>query len=146
MQDLADFPTQKPESSEVLRATSAEGACAPRRGVALPLSLQQRFLSISAILTTVYLCVIFLGLPLVFTNFYFNITETKQFYFLIASGVYLLLLLFARIALPPDFGVTRQRDLPHPTALLLAAFFVVSLVGGILSRYPGEILVGENNR
>jgi phosphate starvation-inducible membrane PsiE len=74
-----------------------------------PITLQQRFLRAAVVLTTAYLCAMFIGHPLIFTSFYFNITETKQAYFLIVSGLYLLLLLFARIALPPISAYTR----PH---------------------------------
>ena len=127
---------------------SDEDGSRPRSGTPLtsPLSLQQRFLRAAALLTTAYLCAVFLGHPLVFSNYYFNITETKQAFFLIASGVYLLLLLFARIALPPDFGVAREKFRLHPAVVALFAFFAVSLVGGLLSRYPGEVFFGENNR
>jgi hypothetical protein len=111
-----------------------------------PLSLQQRFLRAAALLTTAYLCVMFLVHPLVFSNYYFNITETKQAFFLTASGIYLLLLLFVRIALPPDFGVAKEKFSLHPAAVALFAFFAVSLVGGLLSHYPGEVFFGENNR
>jgi len=107
---------------------------------------QQRFLNAAAALTTAYLCAMFLGHPLIFTSFYFNITETKQAYFLIASGAYLLLLFFARIALPPDFGTTRPRIRLHPAVLLLFAFYVISVTGSLLSRYRGEAFFGENNR
>ena len=107
---------------------------------------QQRFLSAAAVLTTAYLCAMFLGHPLIFTSFYFNITETKQAYFLIASGVYLLLLLFARIALPPDFGTARPHIRLHPAVLLLFAFYVISVTGSLISSYRGEAFFGENNR
>ncbi len=109
-------------------------------------SLQRRFLRYSAALTTAYLCTVFFGLPLVFSNYYFNITETKQVYFLATSGLYLLALLFLRIALPPDYGVARAKNRPHPAALALALLFAVSLVGGLRSNYPNEVLLGENNR
>ncbi len=107
---------------------------------------QQRFLRAATALTMAYLCAMFLGHPLIFTSFYYNITETKLAYFLIASGAYLLLLLFARIALPPDFGTARPHVPLHPTVLLLFAFFVISVTGSLLSRYPGEAFFGENNR
>lgn len=107
---------------------------------------QQRFLQAAATLTTAYLCAMFLGHPLIFTSFYFNITETKLAYFLIASGSYLLLLLFARIALPPDFGTVRTHAKLHPAVLLLFAFYVISVTGSVLSRYRGEAFFGENNR
>ena len=110
------------------------------------LSLQQKFLRTAALLTTVYLCAVFLIHPLVFSNYYFNITETKQAFFLIASGLYLLLLLFARIALPPDYGVAREKLPLHPAAIALFVLLAVSLVGGLMSQYPGEVFFGENNR
>lgn len=127
---------------------SDEGGSLPRSGTPLtsPLSLQQRFLRAAALLTTVYLCAVFLLHPLVFSNYYFNITETKHVFFLIASGVYLLVILFARIALPPDFGVARESSRLHPAVIAMFVFFAVSLVGGLLSRYPGEVFFGENNR
>lgn len=137
-----------PEHTQVteMNTPSTEGAALPRGEIAPPLTLQQRFLRTAALLTTVYLCAMFLGHPLIFTRFYFNITETKQAYFLIASGVYLLLLLFARIALPPDFGVARSRSKLHPAVALLFAFFAVSLIGSLISPYRGEAFFGENNR
>ena len=126
----------------------AESARAQRGGTppTPTLSLEQRFLRAAGLLTTAYLCAVFLVHPLVFSNYYFNITETKQAFFLVASGVYLLLLLFARIALPPDFGVARGRLSLHPAVIAMLAFFAVSLVGGLISRYPGEVFFGENNR
>ena len=126
----------------------AESARAQRGGTppTPTLSLEQRFLRAAGLLTAAYLCAVFLVHPLVFSNYYFNITETKQAFFLVASGVYLLLLLFARIALPPDFGVARGRLSLHPAVIAMLAFFAVSLVGGLISRYPGEVFFGENNR
>jgi hypothetical protein len=136
-------PKKTENTSNIL--PSMEAACA-QRGALASLSLQQKFLRAATMLTTVYLCALFLGLPLVFGDFYFNITETKQYYFLCTSGVYLLLLLFARIALPPDYGVRRARVDIHPAVIALFSFFAVSLVGSFISRYPGEAFYGENNR
>ncbi len=118
----------------------------PQSGAQFSMNYEQKFRRVASALTTAYLCAIFFGLPLVFTNYYFNITETKQVYFLVLSGAYLLLLLLARIALPPDFGVPREKTPLHPAALALFAFFVVSVTGSLLSRYPGEAFFGENNR
>ena len=69
-----------------------------------PATSRQRFYKAAAILTAAYLSAVFFGLPLVFGNYYFNITETKQAFFLLSSGFYLLFLLFARIVFPPDYG------------------------------------------
>ena len=109
-------------------------------------SNQKRYLRAAAFFTTAYLCVVFFVHPLIFTHYYFNITETKQAFFLISSGGYLLLLLFARIVFPPDFGVARVRVFPHPAAVALAMLFVVSVAGALFSRYPSEALLGQNNR
>jgi O-antigen ligase len=111
-----------------------------------PTNNQNRFLRAASILTMLYLCVVFLGVPLIFSNLYFNITETKQTLFLVASGVYLILLLFARIAFPPDYGVKSPRAPLHPATISLLAFFLVSLVGALLSKYPDDIFWGQNNR
>lgn len=108
-------------------------------------TLQNRFSRTADLLTSAYLCVVFFGLPLVFSNFYFNITETKQAFFLIASGIYLLFLLFARILFPPqDARLHRVRI--HPAALALITLFAVSVAGALMSRYSGEAFLGENNR
>ena len=125
---------------------AAEAGRAQRGTSLTPLSLQQKFLRLAALLTTGYLCAMFFLHPLMFTNYYYNITESKQGFFLIASGLYLLALLFARIALPPDYGVARKRAGIHPTAVALVALFAVSLVGSLISRYSGEAFFGENNR
>lgn len=111
-----------------------------------PTSNQNRFLRAASILTILYLCVVFLGVPLIFSNLYFNITETKHTLFLVASGCYLLLLLFSRIAFPPDFGVKSARAPLHPAAISLLAFFIISLVGALLSKHPDDIFWGQNNR
>lgn len=108
--------------------------------------LQKRFLRAAGILTAAYLCAVFFGLPLVFSNYYFNITETKHTYYLISSGVYLLLLLFARIVYPPEGGREHGSLRVHPAALALCALFAVSVAGAMISRYPGEAFWGENNR
>ena len=139
-------PARDSKQNTVQDARAQDGAAFLRSEADTSVTLQQRFLCTAVVLTTVYLCVMFLGHPLIFTNFYFNITETKQVYFLVASGLYLLLLLFARIALPPDFGVTRPRIPLHPAALFLFAFYVVSVTGSLISRYRGEAFFGENNR
>ena len=144
------MPSQKPSEQEIQTQTTlppeAEVGRAPRETASTPLSLQQKFLRLAALLTTGYLCAMFFGHPLVFTNYYYNITESKQGFFLIATGLYLLALLFARIALPPDYGVPRKRAGIHPTAIALVALFAVSLVDSLISRYSGEAFFGENNR
>ena len=111
-----------------------------------PTRNQNRFLNAARILTILYLCAVFLGVPLIFSNLYFNITETKQTLFLVASGGYLILLLFARIAFPPDFGVKAPRAALHPAVISLFSFFLISLVGALLSKYPGDVFWGQNNR
>ena len=111
-----------------------------------PATSRQRFIKTAAILAAAYLSAVFFGLPIVFDNYYFNITETKQVFFLLSSGFYLLLLLFARIVFPPDYGLAARRIAPHPAAYALLALFVVSLVGALLGSYPGEAFWGVNNR
>ena len=136
---------QKNESNPVDEIPSPVDFGLPSSG-ALPLTLQQRFLRAASLLTLAYLCGMFLLHPLVFSSFYFNITETKQAFFLITSGLYLLLLLFARIALPPDYGVKQRRVALSPAVIALFALFLVSLVGALIGNYPGESFFGENNR
>lgn len=143
MPNAFDAAKQENVPEEKIAASQLEDSL-PRGD--MPLSFERRFLRAASALTTAFLCAIFLGLPLVFSNFYFNITETKQGYFLVAGGLYLLLLLLARIALPPDFGVKQEKLRLHPALVALAAFFLVSMVGSLISRYPEEAFFGENNR
>ncbi|MPM39239.1 hypothetical protein SDC9_85872 [bioreactor metagenome] len=56
------------------------------------------------------------------------------------------MLLFARIAFPPDYGVPAPRLPLHPAAVLLCALFVFGVVGALLSTYPGDVFWGQNNR
>lgn len=137
MQDQNVYPEKTPAHSHNAPSGETESA---------PLSLQQKYLRIAFILTTAYLCAVFLLHPLVFSNLYFNITETKHVFFLTASGVYLLALLFARIALPPDYGVAREKVKIHPAVIAVLLLFAVSLIGGLITRYRGEVFFGENNR
>ena len=139
-------PTTQNHEYEATRADSPTAGVGQPRGSATQLTYQQRFVNTAQLLTLVYLCAMLLGHPLVFSNFYFNITETKQIFFLATSGLYLLLLLFARIALPPDFGVEKERIRLHPAVIALFALFVVSVAGSLLSEYSGEAFFGENNR
>ncbi|HWQ98315.1 MAG TPA: O-antigen ligase family protein [Clostridia bacterium] len=142
---VQNLPEQQIQVQTTLPPPAEAGRA--QRGTSLnPLSLQQKFLRLAALLTTGYLCAMFLGHPLVFTNYYYNITESKQGFFLIATGLYLLALLFARIALPPDYGVPRKRAGIHPAAIALVVLFSLSLVGSLISRYSGEAFYGENNR
>jgi len=144
MQDQNIIPEQSAAQNNAASAAKDTHTRPPHNGESF--SLEQKYLRFAAVLTTAYLCAVFLLHPLVFSNFYFNITETKQVFFLTASGVYLLALLFARIALPPDYGVAREKVRMHPAVITMLLLFVVSLVGGLISRYRGEAFFGENNR
>ena len=97
-------------------------------------------------LTNAYLALVFFGLPLVFHRFYFDITETKQYFFLIASFAYVLLLLLARILFPRTFGIPAEKRRIHPVVWGMTAFFLCLLVASLFSVHPETVFFGEKNR
>ncbi len=107
---------------------------------------QQKFIRASRFLTAAYLYAVCCALPLVFWRKFFDITEAKLSFFLGASGLYLLLLLLARLYYPRDFGSRPPRLRPHPAALALAAFVVCFCIGSALGNHPEDVFWGQNNR
>jgi len=101
---------------------------------------------VSRTLTSAYLALVFLGLPLIFHRFYFDITETKQYFFLITSFAYVLLLLIARILLPKAFGLPVEKRRVHPAVWGMAAFFLCMLGASLFSAHPETAFFGEKNR
>ena len=110
-----------------------------------PYQLQQ--LRTRRLATNVYLAFVCFGLPLIFTRFYFNITETKHVFFLVCSLVYALALILIAILLPKGYGVAKPERAPVAPALwFLAAFFVCFVLGGLLGGHPQDAFFGQNNR
>jgi hypothetical protein len=101
---------------------------------------------ISRILTDAYLGLVFLGLPLVFHHLYFDITETKQAFFLIASFAYMLALLIARILFPRGCGVPAVKPRIPAAVWGTACFFLCMLAAGLLSEHPETSFLGGQNR
>lgn len=111
-----------------------------------PFMTQQKFLRAARLLTEAYLFVICCALPLVFWRKFFDITEAKLTFFLGTSGLYLLLLLLARVYYPYDYSCKPHRLRIHPAVLTLSAFFVCFCIGSALGRHPDDIFWGQNNR
>lgn len=111
-----------------------------------PFMTQQKYLRTARHLTEAYLLVVCCALPLVFWRKFFDITEAKLSFFLGTSGLYLLLLLLARIYYPYDYSCKPPRFRIHPAVLSLSAFFVCFCIGSALGRHPGDIFWGQNNR
>lgn len=97
-------------------------------------------------LTSAYLFAVCLGLPLVFWQKYFDITEAKLSFFLGLSLLYLLLLLLARLFYPLDFGAKPERLRPHSAALALFALALCLCVGSALGGHSEDAIWGQNNR
>lgn len=97
--------------------------------------------------TNVYLALVCFGMPLVFTRFYFNITETKHIFFLTSSFTYALALVLTAIIFPRGYGVIKPKPSPvAPAIWLLAAFFGCLVLGGLLGANPEDAFFGQNNR
>ncbi|HWP21534.1 MAG TPA: O-antigen ligase family protein [Candidatus Cryosericum sp.] len=110
-----------------------------------PYQLNQ--LRIRRLTTNVYLSLVCFGLPLVFTRFFFNITETKHVFFIVCSLVYALALILIAILLPKGYGVAKAEQAPVAPALwFLAAFFICLVLGGLLGGHPEDAFFGQNNR
>ena len=110
-----------------------------------PYQLNQ--LRIRRLTTNVYLTLVCFGLPLVFTRFFFNITETKHVFFIVSSLVYALALILIAILLPKGYGVAKAEQAPVAPALwFLAAFFICLVLGGLLGGHPEDAFFGQNNR
>lgn len=107
---------------------------------------QERYLRAARRLTSAYLYAVCLGLPLVFWQKYFDITEAKLSFFLGASLLYILLLLLARLFYPLDYGAKPDRFRPHPAALALFALALCLCVGSALGGHPEDAVWGQNNR
>lgn len=110
-----------------------------------PYQLNQ--LRIRRLTTNVYLSLVCFGLPLVFTRFFFNITETKHVFFIVSSLVYALALILIAILLPKGYGVAKTERAPITPALwFLAAFFVCLVLGSLFGGHSEGAFFGENNR
>ena len=110
-----------------------------------PYQLQQ--LRIRRFSTNVYLALVCFGMPLIFTRFYFNITETKHIFFLTCSLVYALALVLIAILFPAGYGVAKPERKPvAPAIWLLIAFFGCLVLGGVLGGHPEDAFFGQNNR
>ncbi len=91
-----------------------------------------------------FLCVLFIGLPLVMHNGYFNISATKSLFFL-AVGT-----LFAGIsAITALFYIIRKRKSPlifAPLDFSLIAFAAMTVLSAALSEYYLDVWLGRNSR
>ncbi|HWQ06837.1 MAG TPA: hypothetical protein VN453_06405 [Feifaniaceae bacterium] len=108
---------------------------------------QQNLLRARRLPTNVYLALVCFGLPLVFTNLYFNITETKHTFFLACSLLYALALVITNILYPKGYGVApAKREPVAPAVWCLLAYFGCIVVGGVFGGHPQDAFFGQNNR
>ena len=92
----------------------------------------------------IYLNMIMLGLPLIVTNGYYNITETKSIYFFVIS---LLLTVCGVISFSTKTlkGTRIDYKLSYPDiAVLLFAF--ITFLSAIFSEYSSDVWIGEASR
>ncbi len=100
--------------------------------------------------TGIFLSALIFGLPLVYTNGYYNITETKSGFYYGVSIVFLFVtLIFSIIRFSLDKKGENSEKVslrlyPMDTALLVFGFFV--LMSGILSQYQSDVWLGGASR
>lgn len=100
------------------------------------------------VLTSVFLSLLFAGLPLIFTNGFFNITQTKAVFFYILATAFIVVFIF----MLPD-GKTGNAELKSKFAppyscvdIAFMCFFFFVLVAGILSEYRNDVWIGAAAR
>lgn len=116
----------------------------------LKVSAYDNYLSVAKPITHAFISLILFLLPLVMTNGYYNITETKLITFYMISGGYLLVQFFVFISFVLNKGKDFWKSLSFKFNFLDIAFisFGASYVlSGILSSYgPKDVLFGIGSR
>ena len=95
-------------------------------------------------LNKVFLYAIFLGLPLVINNGYFNISATKSMYFLLLGISYCLVSIV--IYFICIIKKTRPKIKLVATDVFLIAFAVANIVSACLSKYSKGVWLGTESR
>ncbi len=116
----------------------------------LRISAFDEYLSVAKSITHPFISLFLFVLPLVITNAYYNITETKLFSFYILSGAYVLIQLFVFLFFIAIKGKSLIKSLALKFSFLDVAFvlFGVSyIVSGALSQYSSnDVLFGIGSR
>ncbi|MBR5825540.1 MAG: O-antigen ligase family protein [Clostridia bacterium] len=93
--------------------------------------------------TSIYLCAILFFLPLIITNGYYNITESKYYYFMAVSILTFLAFAFFKI-LKREFDIERisiiETDIPF------VLFFVAFVISAMFSCYKQDAIFGSASR
>ncbi len=107
----------------------------------LKASAYDEYLNVAKSVTHAFISLFLFVLPLVITNGYYNITETKLVTFYILSGVYIIIQIFVFLL----FVATKGRDLLKSLSLKLnfldIAFIIFAfsyIVSGVLSEYGAK--------
>ncbi len=105
-----------------------------------------------AILTTCFLSLLFFGLPLVFTNGFFNITQTKACFFYVIACAFLCLFLF----LSPSKKTEKKTDIKairrnlfqylNTTDIAILCFAGFVLLAALLSPHQQDVWLGAAAR
>ncbi len=97
---------------------------------------------------SLFLSVIMLGLPLIFTNGYYNITETKAVFYYVCAVLLLMFSVFSwtvnRITLPEEHKLKRLK--PNILDISMLAFGIFVFLSGILSQYSADVWTGISAR
>ncbi len=96
-------------------------------------------------LTSAYLAALFLGLPLIFHDGYFDITEAKQVFFLASAGMYLFGMLVIRLLFGGCARPIRRPVLSMADGCILALLLIVVLSSALSGRF-GAALLGALDR
>lgn len=97
----------------------------------------------------IFYAFVIIGLPLIFTDGYYNITETKSIFFYIVSVAFILLFLIKylvvnrKIQRHENKSIIKRLNLCD-CAMLLFCFSV--LLSSLLSKYQSDVWFGSNSR
>jgi len=103
-----------------------------------------KYKKIQASLVGIYLNLVVLGLPLIINNGYYNITETKSFYFVVLS---LLLVVSAFINTLTKLAKEKRLIFQYiPLDLPMLLFGMLCVLSAVLSTYQLDVWIGEKSR
>lgn len=87
---------------------------------------------------------LFIGLPLVMNNGYFNISETKSLYFLSLSVLYCVITLIVSL-----LCIIKKKKIDIKICaidIFLISFCIINVISSVLSKYGLEVWIGRDSR
>lgn len=100
------------------------------------------------VLTSVFLSLLFLGLPLLYTDGYFNITQTKAFFFYISATAFCAVFFCLLPGGKTAKSYLQEKYAPPYAAMdvCMVAFLFFVLTAAVLSEYKQDVWIGAAAR